>query len=151
MVKKKAVRFQYEGIYYFKDINTKELYDIKTHELKYTPVGDGTGRYAEVIYYDSEDESDSDESEDELLEAIKNRDLEQRAREIDEKRVIDESDDESEDEDLYIPEDKRDVGDIAFAKIFAEMGISDPRYVRGIEKETPKKISKADVKREFSK
>lgn len=149
MVKKKAVRFQYEGIYYFKDIKTKDLYDMKTHELKYTLVRDGSGRYAEVIYYDSED--DSDDSEDELLEAIKNRDLEERAREIDEARVIDESDDESEDEDLYIPEDKRDAGDIAFAKIFAEMGISDPRYVRGIEKETPKKISKADVKREFSK
>jgi len=149
MVKKKAVRFQYEGIYYYKDIKTKDLYDMKTHELKYTPVGDGSGRYAEVIYYDSED--DSDDSEDELLEAIKKRDLEQIAREIDEARVIDETDDESEDEDLYIPEDKRDAGDIAFAKIFAEMGISDPRYVRGIEKETPKKISKADVKREFSK
>jgi len=148
MVKKKGVRFQYEGIYYFKDIKTKDLYDMKTHELKYTPVGDGSGRYSEVVYYDSSDESDS---EDELLEAIKQRDLEQIAREIDEARVIDETDDESEDEDLYIPEDKRDAGDIAFAKIFAEMGISDPRYVRGIEKETPKKISKADVKREFSK
>ena len=150
MVKKKGVRFQYEGIYYIKDIKTKELYDMKTHELKYTPIGGrDSGRYAEVIYYDSEDESD--DSEDELLEAIKKRDLEEIAREIDEARVIDESDDESEDEDLYIPEDKRDAGDIAFAKIFAEMGISNPRYVRGIEKETPKKISKADVKREFSK
>lgn len=145
MGKKKGVRFQYEGIYYFKDIKTKYLYDMKTHELKYTPFGDGSGRYAEVVYYSSDDE----DSEDELLEQIKKRDLEQITREIDEARVIDDSDDES--ESPYIPEEKRDAGDIAFAKIFAEMGISDPRYVRGIEKETPKKISKADVKREFSK
>ncbi len=148
MVKKKGVRFQYEGIYYFKDIKTKDLYDMKTHELKYTPVGDGSGRYSEVVYYDSSDESDS---EDELLEQIKQRELEQIATEIDEARVID---DPESDNDDYIPEDKRDAGHIALAKIFSELGMSDSRFtkpVRGIEKETPKKISKADVKREFSK
>ena len=68
-----VVKFKYQGVDYYKDPKTGDLYDIKTQDLKYSIYPAGSGRYAEVIEYDTEDENDSDDSEDELFQALMRR------------------------------------------------------------------------------